>query len=81
VDQRRPGHVTNAQELREKLDRLLERLNSVLSAMEEGADYAKILDQILAIEREQRQRSQELHRYHERLVWELFNQLEGGKKD
>jgi len=81
VDQRRPGHVTNAQELQQKLDRLLERLNSVLSAMEEGADEAKLLEQILAIEREQRQRAQELHRYHERLVWELFNQLEGGKKE
>ncbi|HMF20471.1 MAG TPA: hypothetical protein VKE98_24895 [Gemmataceae bacterium] len=80
VDQKRPGHVKNAQELQEKVDRLLERLNSILAAMDEGILEAQVIEQLLEIERRQRDVAGGLDRYYRRKLEELYEFLNDKKK-
>ncbi len=75
VDQNRPGHGKNAQVLQGELDRLIFDLNAVLAAMEEGRDFAFLLEQILAIEREQRGNAERLRRHHEYLMQIILGDL------
>jgi hypothetical protein len=84
VDQKRPGHVKNAQELQEKVDRLLERLNTVLAAMEEGILESQVIEQLLRIEQDQRREAERLNRHHRELLERILGDLietPGKKKD
>jgi hypothetical protein len=50
----RTAHARNALALRDKLDSLIDRLNQVLIAMEEGIAFGQLLQVIVGIERDQR---------------------------
>jgi hypothetical protein len=80
VDQNRPGYVKNAQELQEKVDRLIERLNSVLAAMEEGTLESELLERLLMIERSHRDIQRQLFVYHDILLKELLKRLTDPQK-
>jgi hypothetical protein len=53
-EENRPKHALAAREAAQHLDRLLERLNQVLIAMDEGVVESKLLESIVNIERGQR---------------------------
>jgi len=75
VDANRPRHVENAQALRDRLDSLIDRLNSVLLAMDEGIAFGQLLQIILTIERDQRQAAERLLRFQRQKEKELFDSV------
>jgi hypothetical protein len=72
---RRPEHVKNAQFLRDQIDSLMERLNTVLLAMEEGIAFGQLLEIAVALERDQRQAAERLRLYEKELKMLLLKQL------
>ena len=79
-EENRPGHIANARSAGQQLDRLLERLNLVLIAMDEGVLESKLLELIVNIERDQRQLAERTRFLHNREVEDLLDILTQPKK-
>jgi len=76
----RPIHIENARAAALHLDRLLQKLNEVLIAMDEGVVESKLLELIVNIEREQRQIAERTRFIHNREVENLLDLLTQPKK-
>jgi hypothetical protein len=72
LEANRPEHVKNAQDLRDRLDSLIDRLYSVLLAMDEGIAFGQLLQIAVALEREQRQAYERLLRFQRQQEAELI---------
>ncbi|MBM4069997.1 MAG: hypothetical protein FJ271_13750 [Planctomycetes bacterium] len=70
-----PTHVKNTQLTRDRLDDLIEKLNSVYLAMEEGVVFGQLLQTIVRIEQDQRKIRDDWRIQHEKKVKELFGEL------
>lgn len=70
-----PTHVKNTQLTRDRLDSLIEKLNSVYLAMEEGVVFGQLLQTIVRIEQDQRKYLGDWRLLHEKKVKELFGEL------
>ena len=68
-------HIDNAKAAAQQLDRLLERLNEVLIAMDEGVVESKLLELLVNIERGVRRDAEILRFLHNRKVEELLKDL------
>jgi hypothetical protein len=79
-DANRPEHVKNAQILRDRLDSLLDRLNSVLIAMDEGIAFGALLQLAVSLEREQRQHAERLRGLERLKQKQLLEEVLGGSK-
>jgi hypothetical protein len=79
-DENRGLHVGNARAAAQQLDRLLERLNEVLVAMDEGVVESKLLELIVGIERDQRRVAERARFVHNREVENLLDILTQPKK-
>ena len=74
-EQNRPTHIENAKGAAQQIDRLLQRLNEVLIAMDAGVVESKLLDLIVNIERGVRQDAEITRRLHNRKVEDLLEGL------
>jgi hypothetical protein len=74
-EENRAAHVENAKLAAQQLDRLLQRLNEVLIAMDEGVVESKLLETIVIIEREARVISERARIMHNREVEKLLELL------
>jgi hypothetical protein len=74
-DVNRPVHGDNARTAAQQLDRLLQRLNEVLIAMNEGVVESKLLELIVNIERDQRNIAERARFLHNREVENLLELL------
>ena len=79
-EENRAVHMDNAKSAAQQLDRLLQRLNEVLIAMDEGVVESKLLDLIVNIERDQRQVAERARLIHNREVENLLDILTQPKK-
>lgn len=79
-EENRGRHIDNARAATGQLDRLLERLNQVLVAMDEGVVESKLLELIVGIERDQRQVAERARFVHNREVENLLEGLTEPKK-
>jgi hypothetical protein len=79
-DRNRDQHLQRARALLLQLDRVMNQLNNVLSAMDDGIDFARSLDQALQIERGTRQNYQMLADLHRRIADSFFDDILNPKK-
>ncbi len=70
-----PGHVKNAQAVRDRLDSLIDRLNAVLLTMEEQFVYGQLLQLIVEIERGVRGDKERLELYKRRMEEDILKGL------
>ncbi len=75
TEENRPAHLENARASSQQLDRLLQRLNEVLIAMDEGVVESKLLEVLVNIEHGVRTDSQTVRRIHDLKVRELIDIL------
>jgi hypothetical protein len=83
-DVNRPVHAENAKNAAQQLDRLLQRLNEVLIAMNEGVVESKLLELIVSIERDQRsiaERARFLHNREVESLLEILTQPKDKERD
>lgn len=80
ADENRAVHLENARATAQQLERLLQRLNEVLIAMDEGVVESKLLETIVGIERDQRQVAERTRSIHNREVENLLDILTQPKK-
>lgn len=65
-------HLSHAKEARAQLERLIQKLNEVLIAMDEGVVESKLLELIVNIERDQRTEAERLRRIYDDWVADLL---------
>jgi hypothetical protein len=73
----RAGHNKAAQQSRDSLATLIDRLEAVLQAMDQELVLGKVVEILVEIERAERQSAERIDRYHNELNQELIRGLEG----
>jgi hypothetical protein len=73
----RMGHRKAAQQSRDGLVSLIDRLEAVLRAMDQELLLQKVVEILVAVERVERQQAEVIGRYHQEVIENLFRDLQG----
>jgi hypothetical protein len=73
----RMGHRKAAQQARDGLVSLIDRLEAVLRAMDQELVFGKVVEILVAVEREERRQAEVIDRYHQEVIERLFQELQG----
>jgi hypothetical protein len=74
-----PGHRKAAQESQGSLVTLIDRLEAVLRAMDQELVLGKVVEILVAVEREERRQAEVIDRYHQEIIEGLFRDLQGSE--